>query len=105
VVRDKAAVTLESLANQSTVRNLGLGDVSAATYPTERLTDLDIYMAEEYLHRRYQLVNGFELAPQIANALLHRMDLPLQELSSKDAQQLILNVLQVRRSPAPTAEN
>jgi len=77
VVYDKATVTLESL---STVSNLPgpRPPVSASTaqLPLDRLTNRDIGLVEDFLHRPHELSNSSALALRLVGTLFKRMELP-----------------------------
>ena len=99
VVRDRATVTLESLASSPTpsasirtILSVGID------LPIERLTSQDIQMAEEFLRRQPQLSNNSAVASRIAKALLERMDVPASQMDAMSAQDLILKVVQASRS-------
>lgn len=99
VVRDRATVTLESLASSPTssasIRTIPYADIHL---PIERLTSQDIQMAEEFLRRQYQLASHSAVASRIAKALLERMGVPASQMGTMSAQDLILNIVQASRS-------
>ena len=77
VVRDRATVTLEGLNDDSTARDAPLLFSAGANvaFPVERLSEADVRLAENFLHRRYELANREQLARQILRALLRQMSL------------------------------
>ena len=85
VVRDREAVTLDSLALTSGAPS-SLENVpdSVRHLPVERLTPQRIQMAEEFLRRRNNIAVSNGLDRQILEALYREMDHPLPELSSWD---------------------
>ena len=79
VIREKSAVTLESLA-ESAESPVNLQSTATPVtgqkydFPVEKLTSKDIEMAEEFLRRRDQLGNRDKMAIQIARSLYRKMD-------------------------------
>jgi len=104
VVRDRAAVTLESLAARPTPPTpapLPAADPAppslaapAAGWPVERLTGHDLEMAEDFLRRRAQLSNRAALAQRIVQALLKQMNVPPGPLDERQAESIIAEIVQ-----------
>lgn len=102
VVRDQAAVTLDSVMAASRAPSPGLASNLAQTdaqaWPVSLLTDEDLQLAESFLQRERELANSAELGVQIARRLFDRMGLPDQPVRWQDATNLIYRVLQARRA-------
>jgi hypothetical protein len=50
--------------------------------PVQRLTEYDARLIEQFLQRRYQLVNAEQMSAQIIEQMRARMELPPQAFSS-----------------------
>ena len=108
VVRDRVAVTLESLAARpappvpalpSGAGPASLAPTSPATgWPVERLTSHDLEMAEDFLRRRAQLSNRAALAQRIVQALLKQMNVPLSPMDERQAESLVVEIVQASRA-------
>jgi len=108
VVRDRVAVTLESLAARpappapalpSAAGPASLAPTSPATgWPVERLTSHDLEMAEDFLRRRAQLSNRAALAQRIVQALLKQMNVPLSPMDERQAESLVVEIVQASRA-------
>lgn len=101
VVRDRGAVTLESLAKRarhSPGRLIEEG-VSEGELPVERLTAQDVHMAEEYLRREKQLPPSTSRAigHRIARALVKRMQISPGRLEAAAPRDLIRRIVQASR--------
>lgn len=103
VVRDRASVTLESLASQSRPSDAPVSNLAGdASWPIERLSSQDLEMVEEFLRRRLEFPNSAELAARIARRLLSQMGLPADEIQGDRAEQVILQVATAARErPVP----
>ncbi len=99
VVRDRATITLESLAAESTSSG-PTQPVSATTaaLPIERLTNRDIQMAEDFLRRRAELSNRAVLAHRLVQALFARMERPAPQLVGREAENLLAEIVQASRN-------
>ncbi|MBM2850963.1 MAG: hypothetical protein HW418_3905 [Anaerolineales bacterium] len=111
VVRDRAAVTLESLAARpaaplapalpSAADPASPSPTTPATgWPVERLTSHDLEMAEDFLRRRAQLSNRAALAQRIVQALLKQMNVPPGPLDERQAESVIAEIVQASRNRA-----
>jgi uncharacterized RDD family membrane protein YckC len=109
VVRDRATVTLESLAARpaaplapalpSAADPASPSPTTPATgWPVERLTSHDLEMAEDFLRRRAQLSNRAALAQRIVQALLKQMNVPLSPMDERQAESLIVEIVQAARN-------
>jgi len=92
VVYDKAAISLASLASQSTVPQTP-STFGESQLPVGRLASEDLEMAEDFIRRRDQLTNRAALAPRLAQALAHRMSLPESAFDAQQAENLIAEVV------------
>ena len=99
VVRDRAAITLESLSdgNPSPVEAASGGEAAASGWPVERLSSRDLEMAEEFLRRRDSLPNRVTLASQILLALYRQMALPPEQADLSRAEAVIAEIVQATR--------
>jgi uncharacterized RDD family membrane protein YckC len=101
VVRDRATVTLESLAARPAPTPLSAPDPAspspATGWPVERLSSHDLEMAEDFLRRRAQLSNRAALAQRIVQALLKQMNVPPGLLDERQAESLIAEIVQAAR--------
>ena len=101
VVREQAAVSLESLQKSSQKSNPvvsrapGAAEREAAKWPIEKLTEGDIQLAESLLQRYNDLPNGFTLANQILNRLVERMELPSNPVRPSEAIYAIKRIVQI----------
>lgn len=101
VVREQAAVSLESLqkaspkSNPVVSRAPGAAEREAAKWPVEKLTEADIQLAESLLQRYNDLPNGFTLANQILNRLVERMELPTNPVRPSEAIYAIKRIVQI----------
>ena len=111
VVRDRAAVTLESLAARpaaplapalpSAADPASPSPTSPATgWPVKRLTSHDLEMAEDFLRRRAQLSNRAALAQRIVQALLKQMNVPPGPMDERQAESVIAEIVQASRNRA-----
>ncbi|MBF8283189.1 MAG: RDD protein [Anaerolineales bacterium] len=111
VVRDRAAVTLESLAARpaaplapalpSAADPASPSPTTPATgWPVERLTSHDLEMAEDFLRRRAQLSNRAALAQRIVQALLKQMNVPPGPMDERQAESVIAEIVQASRNRA-----
>jgi len=111
VVRDRATVTLESLAARpaaplapalpSAADPASPSPTTPATgWPVERLTSHDLEMAEDFLRRRAQLANRAALAQRIVQALLKQMNVPPGPLDERQAESVIAEIVQASRNRA-----
>ncbi len=102
VVRDRATVTLESLAAKPipapAVAPAPGGDPLSTEWPVERLTSYDLEMAEDFLRRRAQLANRVALAQRIVQALFKQMSLPPNPVDDRRAESLIAEIVQASRT-------
>lgn len=95
VVHDRAAITLDSLAAQMSAAP---APATSTGLPIERLTNQDLALAEEFVRRREQLANRATLAPQVALALVKRMNLPEETLAPGQAEAFIVEVVQAHQA-------
>lgn len=98
VVRDRATVTLESLAARPDAA--GAVQVRSSTpvnLPVERLTGRDLEMARDFLRRRATLSNRPALARRILQVLYERMELPPREMDYREAENLIAAIVRAGR--------
>jgi uncharacterized RDD family membrane protein YckC len=110
VVRDRAAVTLESLAARPAPPAPALPSAAdpaspspatpATGWPVERLTSHDLEMAEDFLRRRAQLSNRAALAQRIVQALLKQMNVPPGPMDERQAESVIAEIVQASRNRA-----
>lgn len=98
VVRDQAAVTLESLSARKITIGGRIPPPSDLHWPVKHLTNQDIQMAEDFMRRRTKLSGRTLIARQVALALLQRMGLPEDRLDEVGAEDLILVALHARRT-------
>ena len=108
VVRDRVAVTLESLAARPAPPAPALPSAAdpaspspttpATGWPVERLTGHDLEMAEDFLRRRAQLSNRAALAQRIVQALLKQMNVPSSPMDDRRAESLIVEIVQAARN-------
>lgn len=98
VVRDRAAITLESLAVKATpadaAARVEAASLTVGLWPVERLTSLDREMAEDFLRRRAQLPNRAALAQQILLSLYRKMSLPTDQADLARAEEIIAEIAQ-----------
>lgn len=108
VVRERSAVTLDSLAKPGLVHLHGFKTPTAeesAAWPLERLTERDVEMAEDFLRRRHDLPDSYPLAHRLLQLLYERMDLPLTlPRGSADVNNLASIVLAYRAQKEPQRE-
>jgi len=98
VVRDRATVTLESLASRPAPPDLARPAVVLdIEWPVDRLTAQDIQMAEDFLRRRGELANRSPIAVRIAQALLKRMEVPVNQVWGLTAEDVIMAIVQASR--------
>lgn len=107
VVRERANVTLESLAAKPPPLQLNLpASTPPLDLPIDRLTPRDIQMAEAFLHRRDEFTNRLALARRLAQTLNERMALPPRPLSNLlDAENFIMAVVQANQSRGANASS
>ena len=108
VVRDRVAVTLESLAARPAPPAPALPSAAdpaspspttpATGWPVERLTGHDLEMAEDFLRRRAQLSNRAALAQRIVQALLKQMNVLPSPMDDRRAESLIVEIVQAARN-------
>lgn len=78
VVWEQERVTLDSLARETKTiaRETAQVDVDSLTdLPIDKLTEADIQLAENFLARRHDLPNRYELAQHIQKILYNRMEI------------------------------
>jgi uncharacterized RDD family membrane protein YckC len=103
VVRDKAAVTLESLAARPgpavEIASGGptLGAVSS--WPVQRLSSADLGMVEDFLRRSAQLPNRAALAARILQALTRKLGLPAEAIDPDRAEEMLAEIVRARAKP------
>ena len=101
VVREQTAVSLESLGKTNDATNPvvsrapGAAEREAAKWPVDKLTDVDIQLAESLLQRYNELPNGFTLANQILTRLVERMELPNNPVRPSEAIYAIKRIVQI----------
>lgn len=107
VVRERANVTLESLAAKPPPFHSNLpASTPLLDLPIDRLTPRDIQMAEAFLQRRYEFTNRLALARRLAQTLNERMELPPRPLSNLlDAENFIMAVVQANQSRGVNASS
>jgi uncharacterized RDD family membrane protein YckC len=93
VVQDRAPITMQDLAVKRTVHLRPWANVSLEGFPTERLTNDDLSLIEDFLIRRDQLTHRESLAIQILNTLYQRLGLPLPTLSKLEAEDRLAAIL------------
>lgn len=104
VVRDKAAIALESLAAgparprvETTAHDPAASPPpGASVWPVERLTASDLEMAEDFLRRSPDLPNRAALAARILMALGARMGLPPEALDTAQAEAALSEIVAAR---------
>jgi uncharacterized RDD family membrane protein YckC len=98
VVRDRPAITLESLGTASTpaipTRNIS---PRVTALPVERLTEQDLRLVEEFFRRRYDLANRAELAQHLLRQLFDRMNLEPPPLDPLLAEDMLAEIVQFHR--------
>lgn len=89
VVRDQEEVTLESLGRTPKIaipptlrQNI---ETQVAAWPLELLEAPDIQLAEDFLKRRQEIAGSHDLALQIVDKFLARMEIPKTEINKFDA--------------------
>jgi uncharacterized RDD family membrane protein YckC len=98
VVRDRAPVTLESLAAQSVAPASSQPAPAIYTdWPVERLAAANIEMAEDFLRRREQLTNREALGLTIVQALLNQMNFNSPLALEGQAEKIIMQIVQAYR--------
>lgn len=99
VVRDKAAITLESLAARQPPALEAASPMEAAAngWPVERLTSRELDLAEDFLRRRDQLPNRAALAEQILLALCACMSLPVAQIDLARADERLAAIVQASK--------
>jgi uncharacterized RDD family membrane protein YckC len=100
VVRDRAAITLESLAggSRSPVEPASGAEAAAARWPVNRLSSRERELAEEFLRRRDTLPNRAVLAKKILAALYRQMEMPVEPDDDEHAEDVIVAIVQATRS-------
>lgn len=102
VVWEQEKVTLDSLANSALpigVRNDLETAKLAIDLPIEKLTVADIEMAENFLRRRGELPNRYDLAIQISQSLHRRMGVEVSVLiPAANTEQRILEIVKAYRA-------
>ena len=93
VVQDHAPITMQDLAVKRTVHLRPWANVSLEGFPTERLTNDDLSLIEDFLIRRDQLTHRESLAIQILNTLYQRLGLPLPTFSKLEAEDRLAAIL------------
>jgi uncharacterized RDD family membrane protein YckC len=99
VVFDRSEITLESLQPQPPKKHTPTlpaalsQEETLPDIPIERLTERDIALVEQYLHRRKDLANRKQMAQQIAKTLHKRMELTYQSMGIAQLEEWLSNVL------------
>lgn len=93
VVQDCTPITMQDLAVKRTVHLRPWGNVSLDGFPTERLTNNDLNLIEDFLLRRDQLTHRESLAIQILSTLHQRLGLPPPALSKLEAEDRLAAIL------------
>lgn len=98
VVRDRPAITLESLGTVSSpaipTRNIS---PRVTALPVERLREQELRLVEEFFRRRHELANRADLAQRLLRQLFERMSLeppPLDPLITED---MLAEIVQFHR--------
>jgi uncharacterized RDD family membrane protein YckC len=98
VVRDRPAITLESLGMASSpvlpTRNIS---PRVATLPVERLREQELRLVEEFFRRRQDLANRADLAQSLLRQLFERMSLESPHLDPLLAEDLLAEIVQFHR--------
>lgn len=100
VVRDKADLTLSSLSAAQQLSRWGAPDQTLEALqplPFGRLSEQDLQMVEDFLQRRGELTNADELAAQILNLLLRKLDADPQSLADHHPADILTGILQLKR--------
>jgi uncharacterized RDD family membrane protein YckC len=102
VVRDRETVTLESLKQERPSSWRGGPDrrtvEAAASWPLEKLTEADVQLAEDYLHRYDNLANRGVLGAQIATKLLEKMEVVEKYSPPLDGPQVLAAIARLYRA-------
>ncbi len=100
VVHDRATITLDSLAMKTTFASVPLtpAPTNGAALPIERLTNQELALAEEFVHRREQFANRAALASQVALALAQKMSLPDEVIQAGRAEEFIVEVVRTNQT-------
>lgn len=103
VVYDRGPVTLESLerrrATAASPVPLLDADFGHDGLPLERLDARDVALAKSFLQRRYELDTENELALQLAQRLLLKMEQPARTLQKREALALLQAAAQRDQTP------
>ncbi|MFW6184239.1 MAG: hypothetical protein ACOC8X_10625, partial [Chloroflexota bacterium] len=103
VVYDRGPVTLESLERrQATAASpvpLLDADLGYDGLPLERLDARDVALAKSFLQRRYELDTENELALELAQRLLLKMEQPARTLQKREALALLQAAAQRDQRP------
>ncbi len=101
VVRDQGSVTISALEESTTNRNIGefrfTPDELDIALPIEKLSDHDIEVAENFLHRRLMLPNRTSLGQRIAQSLYNKMEIPLPAAREWQIEKTIAIVVRIYR--------
>ena len=104
VVRDQEGLTLENLTvapRHHLLRQIPTPIVEqVSNWPLDRLTNGDIQLAEDYLMRRSELENSSQLAQQILQRLLARMEVPEQPIAPYDRPYFLAQIVKGYRHEA-----
>lgn len=102
VVQDRATISIQSLSVKRMVnlRMQGLTSVSLEGFPTERLTNDELSLIEDFLLRRDQLTHRNQLAIQILNTLHQRLGLPQPAVNKLEAEDTLAAILLAAQSRA-----
>lgn len=94
VVYDTGAITLDELSQDSMIPGLRAQAISPDTeqLPVERLTAQDMAMIEDYLRRRFDLANRFDVAAKISERLHAQMQVPDPGLHGAQADELLAEI-------------
>ena len=100
VVQDRAPISIQSIAVQRSIsiRPYGFTKVSLDGFPVERLTNNDLSLIEDFLHRRDQLTHREKLANQILATLHTRLGLPAPTMDRTQAEDTLVAIVQAINS-------
>jgi uncharacterized RDD family membrane protein YckC len=99
VVYDSGTVTLAELRREEMMPGLQFREISPATeqLPLERLTSEEMQLVEDYLRRRYELANRYEVAAKLVQRLHEQMALPDPQLTGTAAEDLLAEIYKLRK--------
>lgn len=86
VVQDRAPITLQDLSVKRSLHLHSQANVSLEGFPIERLTNDDLNLIEDFLHRREQLTHRNQLALQILTRLYSRLGMPPPTANRSEAE-------------------